>query len=71
MGSNRSSNRGDEIAEAFGVVQYDGASVRVATRRVGLIDEMIPTTGDSVTDPIHQANSSKFPDRHRRPGGLR
>src|SRR5208337_5274142 len=49
----------------------DGASVRAATRRVDPIDEMIRIVGDSVTDPTHQANAPKFPDRRRRPHGRR
>ena len=48
-----------------------GASVLAATRRIDQIDEMIRIVGDSVTDPTHQANAPKFPDRRRRPHGRR
>jgi len=61
-GSNRSSHGGDEMAEAFGVAGHV---------LVDPIDEMIRIVGDSVTDPAHQANAPKFPDRRRRPHGRR
>jgi hypothetical protein len=45
------------------------ARLRAALLVSGSIDEMIRIVGDSVTDPTHQANSPKFPDRRRRPAG--
>ena len=47
------------------------AGPELEPRKVDPVDEMKRLIGDSVTDPTHQANSPKFPDRRRRPGGRR
>jgi hypothetical protein len=49
----------------------DRAGEKALAERTDPIDEMIRIVGDSVTDPTHQANAPKFPDRRRRPDGRR
>ena len=49
----------------------ESAGPELEPRKVDPVDELKRLIGGSVTDPTHQANASKFPDRRRRPHGRR